>query len=129
MVPLQSFTFRVSSKLEDFETTPLFSPQASAAFEPVLKRWAASTAQQLTSCPFNEVYAALAGSTAPSLASLIARSLAAMAFESARLLQAGKAPVDGDPRVVVAQLNTFKLALFFLCHLQKNTEQVSSDDA
>lgn len=117
MEPLQSFNFRVSSTLSDFEATPLHAP---ARAEPELKRWLVASAQQpVTAAPFSEIYAAVSsqGGQLP----LLASRLTWVAQESARQLQqlqaAGTAADASNPRLKLALSNAFKLALFFLAHM------------
>ena len=126
MEPIQSFSFRVSSTLADFQACPLFCNTELAAAEGRLRCWATSEEQQEpTATPFNDVHTVVAGyrTAATQLASSIASCLTTVARQAAQRLQAGQAP-GSDPRAAVGQANAFKLAVFFLCHLERKVAEV-----
>ena len=127
MEPIQSCSFRLSARLEEFEASPLF--QGPVASEADLRRWAnaSSPSQPAAAAPFSAIYAAVAsygspGGPAPSLASALASRLGWVALEAVRQLQAlaaGRGPDAGNPRARLAAQNCLKLAAFFLVHLQR----------
>lgn len=135
---LRACSFRLGCSVEDFVKEPLFQPGKPlpadlAGLATSLRAWLPKArSQPPTAAPWDLVFAAAQASGARGWgksSEVACQLLGALAWAAAaaakQLLGAGAAGAGsgsgsgdpGDPRERLALQNTFKLALFFMCHI------------